>query len=190
MLLRRLVPVLVLLALVGAACGSNDNPTVGAPSAPSDHNDADVEFARGMIPHHKQAVEMADLAATRASDPRVKDLAGRIKQAQGPEITTMTGWLEGWGEEVGAAAAGHGGMGMSEMMSENEMRELETASGQSFDRLFLTMMIRHHEGALAMAKTEIEKGKFPPAQGLAGEITTSQQAEIDEMKGLLAAPTP
>ena len=190
MRLRRLVPVLVLFALVGAACGGDDNPTIGAPSAPSDHNDADIEFARGMIPHHEQAVEMADLAATRASDPRVKDLAARIKRAQGPEIATVTGWLEDWGEEVGAAGAAHGGTGMSKMMSEDEMRELETASGQSFDRLFLTMMTRHHEGALAMAKTEIEKGKFPPAQGLAAQITTSQQVEIDEMKGLLAPPSP
>lgn len=192
MTLKRLVPVLVLLSFVGVACGSDDNPSIDGASQAADHNDADVEFAKGMIPHHRQAVEMADLATTRASDPKVKDLAARIKKAQEPEIATMTGWLEDWGEKVPAEGADDGEMdmemGTSGMMSQEEMGELEKASGQGFDRLFLTMMIRHHESAIAMAETEVEKGRFPPAQGLAAKITSSQRAEIDEMKSLLATP--
>lgn len=188
MTLKRLVPVLVFLSFVGVACGSDQDPSIDGASQAADHNDADVEFAQGMIPHHRQAVEMADLATTRASDPKVKDLAARIKQAQAPEIATMTGWLEDWGEEVPADGAGHGGTEGSGMMSQEEMGELEKASGEGFDRLFLTMMIRHHESAVAMAETEVEKGRFPPAQGLAAKITSSQRAEIDEMKSLLSTP--
>lgn len=190
MLWKRLAAVLVVLAFVGAACGRNDDPSIDAGSAEAEHNDADVEFAQGMIPHHEQAVEMADLAATKASAPEVKELAARIRQAQGPEITTMKGWLEDWGEELQAEGGEHAGMdksGMSGMMSEEEMTELEGASGESFDRMFLTMMVRHHESAIDMAETELEEGKFPPAKDLARQIATSQQAEIDEMKALLAA---
>ena len=73
------------------------------------------------------------------------------------------------------------------MMSGDEMTELEQASGPDFDRMFLTMMIRHHEGAVATAKSETERGEFPPARQLATQITTAQQVEIEEMEGLLSA---
>ena len=119
----------------------------------------------------------------------VKDLAARIKEAQGPEITTMKGWLAEWGEEPLEAGDGaHAGMDMSDagMMSDEEMASLEMGSGKDFDRLFLEMMIRHHEGALAMATTETDNGTFAPARRLATQITTSQQAEIDEMEGMLS----
>lgn len=185
MLLKRLAPLVVLLALVGAACGK-DNPSVTAGSA-TDHNGADVAFAQGMIPHHEQAVKMADMALAKAADPAVKKLAAGIKQAQGPEITTMTGWLDAWGEKAGASAHGADMNMMSGgMMSDQEMGELDKASGAAFDRLFLTMMTRHHQGALAMAKTELDKGRYQPAKTLATRITTSQMAEIEEMKRLLA----
>lgn len=189
MLLKRLAAIVVLLVLVGAACGK-DEPSVDTGSPAGDHNTADVEFAQGMIPHHQQAVEMADMALEKAADPAIKDLATRIKRAQGPEITAMTGWLEGWGEK--ADGGGHGtGMDMSGgMMSAQEMGELERSSGAVFDRLFLTMMTRHHQGAIEMAKAELTDGKYPPAKDLATQITTSQQAEIEEMAGLLAATTP
>ena len=186
MLLKRLVPTVVLLALAAAGCGTDD-PSIDAGSVAADHNAADVEFAQGMIPHHEQAVEMADVAITKAASPAIKDLAATIKQAQGPEIVTMRGWLDGWGEKA-EAAGGHGtDMEMSSgTMSDQEMGELEKASGAAFDRLFLTMMVRHHKGALEMATTELDEGKYPPAKALASQITTSQAAEIDEMEGLLA----
>lgn len=185
MLLKRLVPIIVLVALVGAACG-DDDPSIDSGAAATDHNAADVEFAQGMIPHHEQAVEMADMAIAKAADQAIKDLATTIKQAQGPEIITMRGWLDGWGE--GAAEAGGHGADMDTsggMMSDQEMGELDKASGAAFDRLFLTMMIRHHEGAIDMAKAELDEGTYPPAKALATQITTSQAAEIDVMKGLL-----
>ena len=186
MLSKRLVPIVVLLALAAAGCGKDD-PSIDTGAAATDHNGADVEFAQGMIPHHQQAVEMADMAVARAADPAVKDLAATIKQAQGPEIITMRGWLDAWGEKA-EGSGGHGAdMEMSGgMMSDQEMGELEKASGAAFDRLFLTMMVRHHEGAIEMAKSELDEGTYPPAQTLASQITTSQAAEIDQMEGLLA----
>ncbi|MCM0675744.1 DUF305 domain-containing protein [Micromonospora phytophila] len=166
--------------------GSAVTASGGASAAPVD--DADVMFAQMMIPHHRQAVEMADLAATRAVDPEVKRLAGEIKAAQAPEIATMSGWLAAWGRPVQSPGAemphmDHGGM--PGMMSEADMAELAAATGREFDRRFLTMMIAHHEGAVTMAQTEIAEGANAEAKSLAQQIVTTQRAEIDTMKKIL-----
>jgi uncharacterized protein (DUF305 family) len=176
-----------LVGLVGAACSSDDDSsTVGAGDTAGEHNDADVTFAQDMIPHHRQAVEMAKLATDRAEDPRVLDLASRIEGAQDPEIEEMTGWLEDWDEDV-PAEGGHESMtGMSGMMSAEDMDALEAASGTEFDRMFLTMMIEHHEGAVDMANTELDDGQFADALALARKIISAQEAEIAEMQGILA----
>lgn len=171
--MRRIIISLALtlfVALAAAGCGS-------------DHDDTDVTFARSMIPHHEQAVEMAKLASTRAADPRVKALASQIQAAQGPEITTMKGWLSGWGEDAGSASdMDHG---MPGMMSDDEMAGLERATGTSFDAMFLTMMIGHHEGAVSMARTERSDGKSSEVKALARKIAKGQTAEIATMKRLL-----
>ncbi|QNE24109.1 DUF305 domain-containing protein [Streptomyces sp. INR7] len=185
-------------ALVLAACGGNgdDNgsahnghsaasPSASVPAQQGDHNAADVAFAQGMIPHHRQAIEMADLAATRAESAEVKKLASEIQKAQDPEIKTLSGWLTSWGEQVPAEGVGHGGHDMSGMMSAEEMKQLESSSGKAFDTAFLTMMVKHHEGAVAMAKTEQSDGKYQPAKDMAGAIITSQSAEIARMNSLL-----
>ncbi|WP_328394035.1 DUF305 domain-containing protein [Streptomyces sp. NBC_00390] len=184
--------------LVLAACGgSSDNSpghdgrTTASPSgatsaAQGQHAAADVAFAKGMIPHHRQAVDMADLAAPRAQSAEVKKLAADIKKAQDPEIQTLSGWLTSWGEEVPAEGAmDHSMHGMEGMMSADEMQKLHQASGKAFDTAFMQMMIKHHEGAVAMAKTEQAGGAYEPAKKMAGDITTSQTAEITQMKKLL-----
>ncbi|MFH8367413.1 DUF305 domain-containing protein [Streptomyces sp. NPDC018031] len=192
----------VAAALVLAACGSDDDgagghgghdkPSAGAPAGAPDgkgaHNAADVAFAQGMIPHHRQAVEMADLAATRASSAQVKKLAAEIKQAQDPEIRTMSGWLKSWGEEVPAADSGadHSAHhGMPGMMTAADMEKLERASGAAFDTAFLELMVKHHQGAVEMAGTEKSKGAHQGAKALAGRIITTQNAEITRMDTLL-----
>ena len=182
----------VLLAVLAAGCGdSSDDDAVPATTeaATGDHNDADVEFAQGMIPHHEQAIEMAELALERAESAEVKDLAQRIKDAQGPEIEEMTGWLESWEEPV-APEGGMSGMDHgadSGMMSDTDMEELEAAEGAAFDALFLSGMIEHHEGAVTMAEAELENGEYEPAKELAQKIIDAQEAEIEEMKKLQQA---
>ncbi|WP_131767002.1 DUF305 domain-containing protein [Candidatus Protofrankia californiensis] len=180
-----------------AACGSNDTPTApssataasSSEASDSDHNDADVMFAQMMIPHHQQAVEMAALAPDRAADPAVLTLAEQIGTAQAPEIETMTGWLEAWGEPTAMPGAGDhgGGHGTDDtgMMSEDDMTALREASGPAFDRMFLEMMIRHHGGAIEMARAEQRDGQSPDAMALARTIESTQAAEVETMKGLL-----
>ncbi|MFF0012030.1 DUF305 domain-containing protein [Streptomyces sp. NPDC005374] len=165
-----------------AACGG------GSDSTAASHNAQDVSFAQGMIPHHQQAVEMAELADGRASSGEVKDLAARVEKAQGPEIRTMTGWLKTWEENVPSSMPGmdHSShSGMAGMMDSADMDKLGKASGEDFDSMFLTMMVEHHEGAVKMATTEQDKGAYKPATDMAGSIVTSQNAEITEMKKLL-----
>ncbi|WP_329596958.1 DUF305 domain-containing protein [Streptomyces pseudovenezuelae] len=197
-LIRRacLTAVAVSAALTLTACGGDSDdsgsaassPTVSAETSAGTHNAQDVSFAQGMIPHHQQAVEMAGLAADRASSAQVKDLAARIEKAQDPEIETMTGWLKSWDEKVPEAMPGmdHSGhSGMAGMMDSADMEKLGKASGKDFDSMFLTMMVEHHEGAVEMATTEKAKGADQAATAMAGDIITAQNAEISEMKKLL-----
>jgi uncharacterized protein (DUF305 family) len=161
------------------------------------HNDADVTFAQMMIEHHRGAIEMADLAPTRAASDEVKQLAAKIKAAQAPEIKQMSGWLTAWG--AGPAASSSSAMGsmsgmdhgsstataMPGMMSGEQMTQLTAATGAAFDKMFLQLMIAHHQGALKMAKTEKTSGQNPDALALADSIISSQTAEIATMQNLL-----
>ncbi|MEU5939617.1 DUF305 domain-containing protein [Micromonospora sp. NPDC047548] len=167
------------------AAGASGGPSAGASAA---FGDADVMFAQMMIPHHQQAVRMSELADSRARDPEVKRLAAQIKAAQAPEIATMTGWLAAWGRPVpsGSPAGGHLDHGMPGMMSDADMGKLADASGQQFDRQFLTMMIAHHEGAITMAQEELASGANAAAKAMAQQIVSAQQGEIDTMKTILA----
>ncbi|GAA3444609.1 DUF305 domain-containing protein [Planomonospora venezuelensis] len=172
-----------------AACGGGDRPAAdGGPTAsvqPSaSFNDTDVAFAQMMIPHHRQAVEMAELAGTRAADAEVKALAAKIKAAQDPEIATMTGWLAAWGRPV-EPGEGHGGHGVAGMTSEDDMAALEQARGAAFDRMFTELMTAHHQGAIEMARTEQARGASPEARQLAKTIELAQQAEVDQMSQLI-----
>ncbi|WP_036453972.1 DUF305 domain-containing protein [Mycolicibacterium smegmatis] len=208
---------LVLTACSGGSTGSatssvntsaSVSSSVSTSAAASAHNDADVSFAQGMIPHHEQAVEMSDmLLGKQGVNPAVVSLAEKIKGAQAPEIEKMQGWLQQWGvsstpetsstDMPGHSMPGHdmSGGGMGEMpamgggghgmMSEADMAALQNASGAEAGRLFLEQMIEHHEGAVTMAQQEIDNGQAPEAVEMARSIVSSQQAEIDEMRGLL-----
>jgi uncharacterized protein (DUF305 family) len=190
---------LVTAVLLAACGGDHDGGSGGhdsgggAPGASipagAAFNSVDVGFGTDMIPHHEQAIEMAKIAATRAGSQQVKDLAARIEKAQSPEIATLSGWLREWGQPVPSSSpgAGHGQhVGMPGMMSDQELKDLTAASGKEFDRMFLQMMIRHHQGAIEMAAKEQQQGQFPAAKTLAGKIATDQAAEIMEMQDLLA----
>ena len=164
------------------------------PASAGQHNEADVAFAQGMVPHHAQAIEMSQLAPERAQSEQVKNLARQIEAAQGPEIDMLTGWLQRWGApapQSGMPGMDHGSLpgmdhgGMQGMMAPEDMQKLQQAKGAEFDRMFLTMMIEHHEGAVTMAETELAQGQFPEAKQMAEQIISSQQAEIKTMQDLL-----
>jgi len=191
---------LVIAGLLGglAACGDDDesasepSATSGSESAPPDSgfNVADVDFAQGMIPHHEQAVEMAAIAldAARQTSDDVVDLARRINAGQDPEIELMADWLSGWGQPLDMNEDdGHDMSSMDGMMTDEEMNELRAQNGESFNTLWLEMMMRHHEGAIAMAKTEQAEGSSPAALALAGQIISAQESEIVEITALLAS---
>ncbi|WP_054811926.1 DUF305 domain-containing protein [Nocardia arizonensis] len=199
---------LAAVALV-SGCGDNDSDGAAASTSAASatpggaaaavHNDADVTFAREMIPHHEQAVAMAAMVPSRSTDPRVLELAAQIQAAQDPEIATMTGWLRAWGTPASATTVpgDHGGMNhggpsmpmssgaMPGMMTDEQMTQMRAASGADFDRLWLTSMIAHHRGAVEMARTELAAGADPDAKALAQRIIDAQQAEITRMQALL-----
>lgn len=168
-----------LLGLTVAACGSGD-----------DHNSADVQFLQGMIPHHRQAIEMAQMASSQASTAEVKDLAARIEQAQEPEIETMSALLAEWGEDVPRDSEmgdmDSGSMGsMDGMMTDEQMAELMGQSGSGFDQMFLSLMIEHHTGAIQAAQSVQQDGASAEVIELAETIEQSQAEEVAEMEALL-----
>lgn len=203
--LRLILPAAAVATVIGlAGCSPNDTanmpgtasaPTSTSPSttgatpsatpAAGPHNDADVMFAAMMIPHHQQAVEMADLVlATEGINIEVTGLASQIKAAQAPEIAQMSGWLAGWGENRSPSMPMDHDMGGG-MMSRADMEALDRATGDEAARLFLAGMIEHHNGAIAMAKQEATNGQNPDAKQLAQDIIDAQQAEIVTMNRLL-----
>ncbi|MEU7742614.1 DUF305 domain-containing protein [Nonomuraea sp. NPDC049158] len=168
-----------------AATSASAQPSASDQAAAT-FNDADVMFAQMMIPHHQQAVEMAELAETRASDKEVKELAAKIKAAQDPEIQTMKGWLTGWGKPLPSGGMDQGmGHDMPGMMSAADMKKLEDAKGAAFDKQFAELMIAHHNGAIDMARTEQSQGSNPEAKELAKAIESAQQTEVEQMKKIL-----
>jgi uncharacterized protein (DUF305 family) len=186
-----LAAALTTVALAG--CGGAAAPSAAPePAASAVYAEADVTFVQGMIPHHAQAVAMAELAADRASSPQVTRLAAQIAGAQGPEIEQMHGLLSAWGPHASGHASHTGSMdmsgvkGMSGMMSDQQMQQLGAATGAAFDRMFLQMMVQHHTGAIEMAGTELRDGQNPDAKTLAQEIIDAQRAEITTMQQLLA----
>ncbi len=194
---RSKIPAIALAATaLLAACGSDDSSstdtTVAAAEAPAADavslNDADVEFAQGMIAHHEQAVEMAEIAL----DPNVGagaaviDLATRIQAAQEPEITQMTAWLTAAGEAMTMDMSdGHDMSSMDGMMTVEDMDALAASTGAEFDAMWLEMMIAHHEGAISQSETVKADGSNADVLTLADQIITAQQAEIEEMRALL-----
>ena len=203
---RSVVALVAFAILTLAACGSdhdahssNSAATVeqtagdaaAVPTIPADasFNAADVEFNQGMIPHHEQSIEMADiaLAAKAAAGPEVIDLAERIQGAQDPEIATMKGWLTAWGQSEMADMAGHDMSSMDGMMSAEDMDKLTTLTGSEFDRAWLEMMIAHHQGAVKMAQDVKANGKDADVAALADQIIAGQTAEITEMQALLGS---
>ncbi|MFJ6072217.1 DUF305 domain-containing protein [Streptomyces sp. NPDC093065] len=146
-------------------------------------NSADVSYARMMIQHHAQALEMTELVPEQAQSSQVKKLAERISAAQGPEIKAMEGWLETNGKKV--TGGGHDHAAMPGMATEAQLKKLRAAEGKSFDRLFLTLMITHHEGAVSMATDVKSEGNNVLIEEMADDVVAQQTSEISRMRAML-----
>ncbi|GAB2729697.1 DUF305 domain-containing protein [Streptomyces bullii] len=150
-------------------------------------NSADVSYARMMIVHHAQALEMTELAPKQAESTQVKRLAERITAAQKPEIEAMRGWLKkhGKAEKDDGHGHGHGHAAMPGMATEAQLKKLRTAHGKAFDQLFLTLMITHHEGAITMATDVKAQGNNIQVEEMADEVIAQQTSEITRMRDML-----
>lgn len=174
----------------GTSSTAAASSTASASNAPSAaFNDADVTFLQQMYPHHAQAVEMAKLVPSRSQNEQLRTLAAAVEQAQAPEMQQISTLLQSFGKPAPTAGAGHDmsghGGAMPGMMSAEQMTALQAATGAEFDRQWLTMMIDHHAGAVAMAETELAGGSNPDAQALARAVIANQQQEISTMRGML-----
>lgn len=160
------------------------------PSAP-EWNDSDVAFVQMMVPHHAQALEMSHLAETRAGSAQVRSLARRIAGGQGPEILTMSAWLQQRNIDVPKAGddahdhSHHGQEPIMGMLTGAEMKRLAMAEGSTFDRLFLRGMVGHHDGAVEMAGAVSVAGADVQVSEMAADVVASQSAEIGRMRAML-----
>lgn len=179
----RMVPVMVLAAALAGCSG-------GLPSG----REGDVAFAQQMIPHHQQALEMAEIALTKDTSSALADLAREIRREQDPEIVLMRAWLAEWGaEELPHAGAGEQGAsaddghehGMAGMATSEQLRSLAEGEGADFERMWLELMVAHHEGAVAMAEQVSESTEDPEVRALAEAVRAGQTEGIDRMTGVL-----
>jgi len=192
---RTLVAVVGVLAasLTLSACSTASTDTEDSPGSSSDSaasfNDQDVLFAQSMVVHHSQAIDMSQMILDKDDiDPSVTELAQDIKDAQGPEIDQLNGFLERWGapSEMDGMDGMEGMDGVDGTMSEEDMADLEAATGIEASRLFLEQMTVHHEGAVEMAQVQVDEGEDPDATALAEKIIEDQNAELELMDELLA----
>ncbi|MEO1188178.1 MAG: DUF305 domain-containing protein [Pseudomonadota bacterium] len=152
----------------------------------------DVRFMQDMIPHHQQAVEMAALVEERTNNQALVDIAGRIDASQADEIEFMQGWLAARGEDAPTAHSHHGTHMSHEMMgmaTPAQMAELAAAQGTAFDRLFLSLMVTHHDGAVTMVEDLLEQpgsAYDPVLFEFVNDIVNDQTAEIERMNDMLA----
>ena len=181
-----------------ASCGSS-SPTdqhaaqssVTAPTStdatadaqPGVHNDADVAFARDMLAHHVQAIQLSAMVPSNTTNEQLITLAQKITGEQEPQLQAFRAWLLQWGEDPNADNSMHGGM--PGMVDQPTIDRLQTLNGPDFDKLWLQSMISHHQGAIGMAQAEIAHGQNPDAIALAKSIIATAQAEIDQMKQML-----
>ena len=156
------------LVLTGCATSSQSG---------SEYSADDINFAEMMIPHHKQAIEMSEIALLNTTNPEVLQRAQEIKDAQAPEIELMMSW-------AGVKVSTHAGHMMDGMLSNGELDDLREAKGSDFDALFLKGMIKHHEGAIVMAQ-EVATSMNKEVADLSASIINAQQLEIAAMKELL-----
>ncbi len=193
--MRAALPLVASLLLLAHPMGAQ------SPNKEPPFTTADVEFMQGMIHHHAQALVMAAMAPTHGASPQVLTLCRKITISQRDEIELMSNWLKDRHQEVPEPHThSHGAMDMSflehpmmpGMLTPAQIATLDESSGTEFDRLFLTGMIQHHEGALKMVATLFDSpgsGQGSEIFGYASGVDADQRAEIERMQGLLTTLT-
>jgi uncharacterized protein (DUF305 family) len=158
-------------------------PTAEASIEQGSFNTADVVFAQDMVLRKSQAVTVATLVSGRTENAQIIDLGQRITTTREPEIEDLTSWLTVWGQEMPDEVTD---MTLSRgMLTDEDLRALEAASGAAFERMFLDLMIEHDVGALESTLTENTSGLYPPALRMATSTADRQVEEIGEMQRLL-----
>ncbi|MFI1418537.1 DUF305 domain-containing protein [Streptomyces sp. NPDC020731] len=202
---------LAVLGLVGCDSGTDETrsaagsgPSVIAPGEPGEANrtlsaeeaqrqraeddspnSADVSFARMMIQHHAQALEMTELVPDRAESSKIVKLAERIAAAQQPEIRAMKGWLKSHDKAERDDGHGHDHATMPGMATQAQLKQLRSADGEAFDQLFLTLMITHHQGAITMSTELKGQGNNIRMEEMADDVVAQQTSEISRMRDLM-----
>ena len=176
-----------------AAAAPTPAPAAAPTARARDYADADVAFMQGMIGHHQQALVMAAMAPTHGASDRLRLFAQKVDVSQRDEIATMTRWLQARGLPL-PGAHDHASMHMPGKLTDEQLAQLDRARGAEFDRLFLTFMIQHHQGALHMVQQLFAAprgGQEPELFGIASDVDADQRAEIERMQQLLSTlPTP
>ena len=207
-LCRLLRQTLTVVPLLGMATAANAQAPIVQPGAPGEaareltaeeatdiavtsHSPDDVRFLQDMIPHHNQAVQMAELVADRTNRPEVVDAAGRITLSQQDEMEFMERWLSDRGERL-PTPSDHGAMRtdhrMAGMATPEQLAALAETEGTAFDRMFLQLMITHHEGAVTMVEELLDQpgsAYDPLLFEFTNDVTNDQTAEIERMHALL-----
>jgi uncharacterized protein (DUF305 family) len=190
----------ILLLAAGVSSAAAQTPLAVRTDSPR-YTAADVRFMQGMIGHHAQAVVMATMAPTHGASPQVALFCRKILRSQADEIELMQGWLRDRGERVPDPADPHAGMDMSMpghemlmpgMLTAAQLAALDRSRGAEFDRLFLTDMIQHHQGALTMVAALFDSpgaGQTPEIFGFATGVDADQRAEIARMQAMLTTIT-
>ena len=182
--MRRILLALV-AAIVLAACSQGGQDQGSTPATPTP-NDADVTFTQNMILHHQQAIDMSKQADSHTERPELLQLADSIVTSQGQEITQLQGWLRSWGKPEmameGMEGMDQGSMEMPGSMSEADMSRLMDLEDTKFDLAFVEMMAEHHQGAIDMAKVELQDGSLPEVKQLAQQVIDAQQQEIGQLQ--------
>jgi uncharacterized protein (DUF305 family) len=175
---RMVIPtILVAAALALAGCVSDDESADGKGGNPTDR-----AFVAEMIPHHRSAVTMAKIAQRRGESAFVRELAADIRRTQTAEISTLRREDEG----LELAGIDRGSLGVPEHMTGMDADPASLRSAEPFDEAFIEMMIPHHEGAITMAKVELDKGADPELTALAEDIVETQEQEIRDMRAHLS----
>jgi uncharacterized protein (DUF305 family) len=166
------IALVAVIAVVVLVSGDDDGS--------AEPSETDGAFIAEMVPHHEAAIEMASVAVERAQHPEVKQLAQAIIETQGEEIDELSSIHERLFDEP-VAAADHGSLGLSEAEMGGHGDAFMLAEAEEFDREFIDMMVPHHQGAIRMARIELDEGEDEALRHLAEEIIAAQSREIEEM---------